>query len=131
MDIEKFLRIEKGKVYLKTTNGLWKKFDNILKNIQSEKVIKLKKKRFRVNGKLAWGGRNMGKDGGEIWIYAKLSTEEIEKTLIYEIAGLHYEDAGIIKIRENGKFLEEIAQKIWQDENCRLMVKDVLINLNL
>lgn len=52
MKIEEFLRMEREKIYLKTANGMWKKFDNVLKDVLSEKVIKLKKRRFQVHGRL-------------------------------------------------------------------------------
>jgi len=127
MNIDKFLQTDRGNVYLRTVNGLWKKFDNILQEALEENVIKLKKRRFKVEGEWAWGGRCMGENSDEIWLYAKLSPKEIEETFIYEITGFHYEDAGLIEGDDDtNKFLENVAQKIWQNKNCRSMIKSVL-----
>lgn len=117
MNIEKFLRVERGNIYLKATNGTWKRFDNILRDVLDQKVVKLKQRRFRVNGILSYGGCWMGGDGDEIWIYAKLSRKEIEKTLIHEILEDHFGDA---EVMENNEYqIEEITEKIWQNKKCR------------
>ena len=71
----------------------------------------------------------MGDSGDEIWIYAKLPPEEIERTLIYEVLGIYYEDEGVMENEDdNSHLLEEIVQVIWQNKNCQEMVK---VELNL
>lgn len=63
MEIWPFLRETEEKVYLKTCNGAWARFVNILKGVIEENNIKLKKRKFKVDGRnLAWGGRHMGKN---------------------------------------------------------------------
>ena len=125
MSIEKFLRIEKGKIYLKAINGTWKRFDNVLGDILCQKDVKLKQRRFRVNGIFADGGCWMGRDGDEIWIYAKLSQEEKEKTLIHEILEDHFVD-DVDVMGNNEDLIEEITKKIWENKKCRKEIRDVL-----
>lgn len=130
MNIEKLLRIEKEMVYLRVANGAWKNFGSILEDVLDEDTVKLKKRRFRVSGQYVLGGRLMGKNCDQVWIYDKLTPEEKEKTLIYEIIGLHYENERIIEsAKDNSGLLEEAAQKIWQNKNCREMIKEVLSGL--
>ncbi len=127
MNKERFLRIKNGRVYLKSKNNTWKRFDNVLEEVLEEYTIRLKKRRFRVNGRCALGGRNMGKNDDQIWLYAKLTTREIERTLIYEIVGIFYEDKGTIDVeKDNSDLLEEIAQRIWEDRSCHSMIRNVL-----
>lgn len=73
----------------------------------------------------------MGKNSDEIWIYAKLPQKEIEKTLIFEIVGIHYEYDKAMKGEKGDSLLEEISQKIWQNKDCRQMIKTELLNLRL
>jgi hypothetical protein len=126
VNLDRILKAERGRIYLKTKNGFWKRFDKIVKEILEENYIKLKRRKFRVNGQSAWGGRRMG-NGDEIWIYTKLPRKEIEKTLIYEIAGIHYEDSEVkIRIGQTRNPLEEIAEVIWQNKDCRKLIRSEL-----
>lgn len=131
MDICAFLRKENGNVYLRNGNNTWKRFDRILGDFLDNNNVKLKKKKFRIGGKSAWGGRHMGKLGDEIWLYIKMLPEEIERTFVYEVAGVHFEEKSAMKCDDdNCEILEVIAREIWKNKNCRTIIKDALIELN-
>lgn len=117
MDIKEFFRTEGQRIYLKTSNGCWKRFENVLADILADKVIKLKKRKIRLYGKPVLGAGCMGKRENEIWIYAKLPQEEKEKTLIHEITELHFDETEVTG--GDDKLIEEITQKIWQNLKCR------------
>lgn len=125
MKIEDYLRMKEGIVYLRTINGVWKKFDNVVNDVLIRNVIKLKKRRFRVNDRWAWGGRLMGKDGDEIWIYERLSQDERGKILIYEIAGIHFEEQEMMKA-SSSNLLEKIAEIIWQDGRYQTIINSLI-----
>lgn len=128
MNLEKVLKIEKGRAYLKTRNGVWKKFDTVFKDFQDEYTIKLKPKRFQADGKYVWAATPMGKDQDECWIYAKLSLKNQEESLIFEVVETHFEENGMIIDK---KRINQIAQKIWQNKDCRQMIKAELLDLKL
>lgn len=126
MDIEKVLKTEKGKVYLRMANGAWKRFDTALRDFQEEYIIKLKPKRFRVDGKYVWASTPMGKDQDECWIYARLSPADREQSLIFEVVEDHFGEKGMIIDKER---IRQIAQVIWQNKDCREIIKAELIDL--
>lgn len=128
MKIKKFLRVEKERIYLKAANGTWKNFSNVLRDILEEKIVKLKKRSFKAHGRPAWGVREKGKDGEEIWVFSKLPQAEIEKTLIHEIIESHYNAAEVVE--EDGdefqELIDEISEKIWQNESYRIVIQLIL-----
>lgn len=128
MNLERVLKIEKGKVYLKTKNGAWKRFDTIFKDFQDEYIITLKPKRFQVDGKYVWASTPMGKSQDECWIYARLSLKDQEESLIFEVVENHFDENGMIMDKEK---IIQIAQIIRQNKDCREMVKTELLNLKL
>ena len=126
MYLERVFREERGRIYLRKNNGGWKRFENILKDFQDEYIIKLKKRKFRADGKYVWVATPMGQCQDECWIYAKLSPEDQEQSLILEVIETHFEDNDIISDNE---IIREIAQEIWQNKDWREIVKEVFSDI--
>jgi hypothetical protein len=123
MDIE-VVKMEKGGIYLKTKNGVWKRFDTVFKDFLDEYIIKLKPKRFRVDGEYVWASTPMGKNQDECWIYAGLSPKDREESLIFEVVETHFDENGIVMDKER---IAQIAQVIRQNKDYRKMIKTIFI----
>lgn len=124
---------QNNEIYLKKRNGALKSFKKVLEEVLGNNFIKFKNKYFYIikNGKRIGckSLRNMS-ECDEIWI-STLSPQKVkEKSLIYEVAGIHYEDEDMIREKEEAaKELEEITSLIYKNKNYRKLVREALVSV--
>ena len=135
MYLERVLKEERGKVYLRKNNGSWKKFENVVKSTFEYYRLKFKKRKFKVGGQSGHiGGCFMGRGKDEIWIYEKLPLDEKEEILIHEIIHPHLAGEELKQLpksfRDNKDLIEnlidEMAEILWSYNNYRSLVRGFL-----
>ncbi len=123
--LDKYCVCQGNKVYLRTINGCLKKFENVLRNVLEENKIEFIDKYLMLEGNDIKAARNVG---DYIIISTLWPKEEIEKSIIHEVIGIHYEDVGIIENEEPEEDLEKITNMIWRNKEYRKLIQELIKN---